>query len=100
MGQAKKHGSFEQRKALAIANGRDKEAEQLATALAALTGETKTEAVRKALAERLERTRRTRGKRRLLEEINEIADHCASLPVLDNRGADEILGYDANGLPR
>ena len=81
-------------------NIRNKEAEQLATALAALTGETKTEAVRKALAERLERTRRTRGKRRLLEEINEIVDHCASLPVLDNRGADEILGYDANGLPR
>ena len=81
-------------------NIRNKEAEQLATALAALTGETKTEAVRKALAERLERARRTRGKRRLLEEINEIADHCASLPVLDNRGADEILGYDANGLPR
>ena len=41
-----------------------------------------------------------RGKRRLLEEINEIADHCASLPVLDNRSTDEILGYDANGLPR
>ena len=81
-------------------NIRNKETEQLATALAALTGETKTEAVRKALAERLERTRRTRGKRRLVEEIDEIADHCASLPLLDNRSADEILGYNAHGLPR
>jgi len=81
-------------------NIRNKETEQLATALASLTGETKTEAVRKALAERLERTRRTRGKRRLVEEIDEIADHCASLPLLDTRSADEILGYDANGLPR
>ena len=61
-------------------NIRNKETEQLAAALASLTGETKTEAVRKALAERLERTRRTRGKRRLVEEIDEIADHCASLP--------------------
>jgi len=41
-----------------------------------------------------------RGKRRLLEEIDEIADHCASLPVLYNRTADDILGYDLNGLPR
>ena len=81
-------------------NIRNKETEQLAAALASLTGETKTEAVRKALEERLERARRTRGKRRLVEEIDEIADHCASLPLLDNRSADEILGYDANGLPR
>jgi len=81
-------------------NIRNKETEQLATALASLTGETKTEAVRKALAERLERARRMRGKWRLVEDIDEIADHCASLPVLDSRGADEILGYDANGLPR
>ena len=81
-------------------NIRNVETEQLATALASLTGETKTEAVRKALEERLERARRTRGKRRLVEEIDEIADHCASLPVLDHRSADEILAYDANGLPR
>ena len=81
-------------------NIRNKETEQLATALASLTGETKTEAVSRALAERLERTRRTRSKRRLVEEIDEIADHCASLPVLDHRSANEILGYDANGLPR
>jgi antitoxin VapB len=81
-------------------NIRNKETEQLATALASLTGETKTEAVRKALAERLERTRRTRGQRRLAEEIDEIADHCALLPLLDKRSAEEILGYDAHGLPR
>jgi antitoxin VapB len=47
-------------------NDRNREKEQLAAELASLTGETKTEAVRKALAERLERTRRTRGKRRLV----------------------------------
>jgi len=80
-------------------NIRNLETEQLAAALAELTGETKTEAVRKALLERLERCRRVRGKRRLLDEINEIAAHCAALPVLDDRGADEILGYNAHGLP-
>ena len=81
-------------------NIRNRDTEQLAAALAALTGETKTEAVRRALEERLERTRRTRGHKRLVDEINEIADHCSSLPVLDARSADEILGYDEIGLPR
>ena len=81
-------------------NIRNAETESLATALAALTGETKTEAVRRALQERLERTRRVRGRRRLLEDINEIAAHCAALPVVDARDADEILGYDSHGLPR
>ena len=81
-------------------NIRNRNTEQLAAALAALTGETKTEAVRRALEERLARTRRTRGHKRLVDEINEIADHCSSLPVLDARSADEILGYDEIGLPR
>ena len=81
-------------------NIRNAETEALATALAALTGETKTEAVRRSLQERMERTRRLRGRRRLLDDINEIAAHCAALPVVDDRGAEAILGYDAHGLPR
>jgi antitoxin VapB len=36
----------------------------------------------------------------LADELEEIAEHCASLPVLDSRPADEILGYDEHGLPR
>jgi hypothetical protein len=32
--------------------------------------------------------------RRLADELEEIATHCASLPVLDARSPDEILGYD------
>jgi uncharacterized protein (DUF1800 family) len=31
--------------------------------------------------------------------LDQIARHAASLPVLDARSADEILGYDAQGLP-
>ena len=53
--------------------------------------------VTKALRDRLERAR---GKRRLADQVNEIALRCASLPELDARTPDEILGYDENGLPR
>lgn len=80
-------------------NIRNRETDELATALAQLTGETKTEAVTRALRERLERTRRARSKRRLADELDEIGLHCAALPVRDERCADEILGYDADGIP-
>ena len=81
-------------------NIRNAETEQLAAALAKLTGETKTEAVTKALRDRLTRLRRERSHRRLADELDEIALHCAGLPVADARPADEILGYDEHGLPR
>ena len=81
-------------------NIRNPEAERLAAELAKHTGETKTEAVTKALRDRLARVRRERSRRRLADELEEIAAHCAGLPVLDNRPADEILGYDEHGLPR
>ena len=80
-------------------NIRNSEAERLATELARATGESKTEAVTKALRDRLGRVRRERTKRRLADELVEIAEHCASLPVLDRR-SEEILGYDESGLPR
>ena len=81
-------------------NIRNPEAERLAAELARATGESKTEAVTKALRDRLVRVRRERTGRRLADELEEIAQHCASLPVLDNRRADDILGYDETGLPR
>lgn len=80
-------------------NIRNAEAEKLAESVAKLTGETKTEAVRKALLDRLERLRRKRSGRRLVDELDELAVHCANLPVIDDRGAEEVLGYDDNGLP-
>jgi antitoxin VapB len=81
-------------------NIRSAETEELANALAKLTGETKTEAVTQALRERIQRLRRARAKRRLADELDEIALHCSTLPVRDRRSADEIMGYDENGLPR
>jgi antitoxin VapB len=81
---------------------KDPETDRLAREVARLTGESLTEAVRKALAERLRRERLRRGgpRRRLADELNEIALHCAGLPELDCRSADQIIGYDEKGLWR
>ena len=78
-------------------NIRNEEAETLASALARLTGETKTEAVTQALRERLERAKRARSKIRLADELDVIARHCAALPLRDCRSDEAILGYDENG---
>ncbi len=81
-------------------NIRHPEVEELAETLARLTGETKTEAVRRALQDRLARLRRERTHRPLADELDAIARECAALPVRDRRPADEILGYDEHGMPR
>lgn len=81
-------------------NIRNRDTEKLATELARLTGETKTEAVTKAVRDRLERVKRSRRKRSLADELDAIGRHCAALPVVDPRPPDEILGYDEHGLPR
>ena len=76
------------------------EADRLARQLAKTTGESITVAVTVAMRERLAREERKReNKEALLVDIRAIVDHFASLPVLDTRSADEILGYDENGLP-
>ncbi len=76
------------------------EADRLARQLAAVTGETITDAVMVAMRERLAREERKRQNAdALLAEIRAISHHCASLPVLDTRTDDEILGYDENGIP-
>lgn len=80
-------------------NIRNKEAERLAGEVAKRTGETKTEAVITALRERLARVKRMRPRRRLADDLDEIAGRLSRLPVIDSRPADDILGYDGNGLP-
>jgi antitoxin VapB len=78
---------------------KDPEADRLARELAARTGETLTEAVVVALRERLARqTGRDRAVP-LREDLAAIRRRCASLPVIDQRSAEEILGYDEQGLP-
>ena len=76
------------------------EAERLARLLAATTGESITVAVTIAVRERLAREERRRAdKETMLADIRAIIDHCSSLPVLDNRSEEEIMGWDQNGLP-
>ena len=59
---------------------KDRETDRLARALAALTGETLTEAIRRALAERLEREQIRRGHPGgLAGRIREIGEQCAAL---------------------
>jgi len=80
---------------------KDPETDRLARELAALTGEILTDAVRKALAERLERERLRRGQPGdLALRLREIGEHCAALPDLDPRSPDEIVGYDKTGMWR
>jgi antitoxin VapB len=78
---------------------KDPAAEKSVRELAAVTGETVTAAVRRAAEERLQRVRQARGGRRLAAEILEIGRRCASLPDVDTRSAEVILGYDEHGLP-
>lgn len=80
-------------------NIKDSETDQLVRALASETGESITQAVATAVRERLERIRGNRSLPDLVEEMNAIADRVALLPVLDDRPADEILGYGPDGLP-
>ena len=80
-------------------NIRNSKTEQLVETVAEQTGETKIMAVTVALEERLERIQRERSGRSLVDELNEIALRCASLPVLDDRSEDEIMGYNEDGLP-
>jgi antitoxin VapB len=78
---------------------KDPEADRLAREVAALTGESLTEAVKAALAERLAREQRKRGATlSLAERLDRIAVECAALPVHDARSADDILGYDDRGM--
>ncbi len=79
---------------------KDPEAERLARALALQTGESITTATRRALEERLRRLGGAARKAALLEDLAASRRRWRSLPVLDGRGADEILDYDENGLPR
>ena len=81
-------------------NIKDAEVYEMARTLADRTGESLTEVVRKSLRERLSRQPPTAQEREImLEKIQAISDHCASLPLLDSRTEDETLGWNENGLP-
>ncbi|MFG1365884.1 type II toxin-antitoxin system VapB family antitoxin [Xanthobacter versatilis] len=78
---------------------KDPETERLARALAARTGETITVATRRALEERLKRTRALARRVALIEDMEAMQRRLGALPILDDRSPEEIIGYDENGLP-
>ena len=82
-------------------NIKSDEAHRLAKTLADATGTTLTDAVTNALRSsvRSEAERTVEDERLLLAEVAEIQRLVAALPDRDTRTADEILGYDAFGLP-
>ena len=85
-------------------NIRNPEANRLAAEVAALAGESKTDAVILALQERLQRLRcqqavRPDAQALLARRLDQIALRCAARPMRDQRTAEQILGYDAYGLP-
>jgi antitoxin VapB len=80
---------------------KDKETDRLAREVAALTGETLTDAIRTALTERLERERLRRGgSTRLADRLMKIGRNCAAVPDVDTRSPEEIVGYDETGMWR
>jgi antitoxin VapB len=85
------------RMALSIKND---ETERLARQVAHETGESLTEAIRKALQERWERLKARRRSQVLAGQVEDLLRRVDALPTLDSRSADEILGYDEHGMPR
>lgn len=80
-------------------NIKNEETHRRVKELARLAGESMTEAVDRAVAERLDRIHRRRNKAAVVERLLEIGHECAALPVLDKRPPEEML-YDKRGLPR
>ncbi|MFL6201089.1 MAG: type II toxin-antitoxin system VapB family antitoxin [Thermoanaerobaculia bacterium] len=65
--------------------------------MANTTGESLTDALIHSLEERLERLKGRRSAPDLLETLMAVSRRCSSLPDLDTRDADEVLGYDDQG---
>ena len=80
-------------------NIKDPEADRLARALAAATGESITVAARAAFAERLARVQARDIAPEVLAELESIIARARERETLDDRITDEILGYDDAGLP-
>lgn len=81
-------------------NIKNPETDRLARELAEATGESVTQAITRALRERLERITGRRRAAGLGEEIARMQERIARLPRLDERSGEEILGYDEHGIPR
>ena len=77
---------------------KDSQTDALVRQLAALTGESITEAVFISVKERLERLTPKNSPYSLAQELDAIAQRCASRTVQDSRSPEELIGYDEQGL--
>jgi len=82
--------------ALSIKNPRT---EALARELSRESGESVTEAITQPLEDRLARLRELRKANGRRAQITMILAMIDAIPEVDRRPADEILGYDQDGLP-
>jgi antitoxin VapB len=80
-------------------NIKDSETDRLAREVAKRAGETITDAIRKALEERLQRLAGRYAAPTKRDKLYEILNRVDALPRLDTRSEDEILGYDESGIP-
>lgn len=80
-------------------NIKDAETDRLTRELAAATGETITEALRLAVQERLARVRQRGPHDAAQDALSDIVRRGRARGVVDDRPADEILGYGPDGLP-
>ena len=78
---------------------RNSKTEKLARELAAESGENITQAITRALEERLQRLRGRSAAIDLAEEIMKISKRCSEIPDHDQRCPEEILGYGPTGVP-
>jgi antitoxin VapB len=78
---------------------KDPETERLARSLAQRTGESITIATRRALEDRMRRLGSDARRTALLEDLAASRGRWSRMTVLNRRSADDIIGYDENGLP-
>jgi antitoxin VapB len=84
----------------------DSDTERLAKKIAQATGKSVATVVREAITAKaaaagvLVTKREKYSRDELIERMRLLSDHCSSLPVLDPRTPDEIIGYDEFGTPR
>jgi antitoxin VapB len=78
------------------------EAERLVRELAELTNESITDAIHRAVRERLtrERLRRMGGVERSWARIERIQERIQAVPLVEGRTTEDLLGYDERGVPR
>jgi len=81
-------------------NIKDPDTDRLARELAEATGESITVAARRAIEERLKRVRAQAAAELGADDLDAIIARGRQRRMLDERTAEEILGYDEIGLPR